>query len=337
MRRLATIRVIDEVQPIPDADAIEKVRLGGWWCVCKKGEFKPGDKSVYFEIDSLLPPVEPFTFLEKGGRKRTLYEGKEYEGYRLRTVKLRGQISQGLALPLGLFAGKIEGSIPVDEDLSDQLGIVKYEPPVPVNLKGEVKGPMPGYIPKSDEERLQNCVDILTTHRGASFSVTEKLDGTSATFYKYRGGFGVCGRNWEYKEDEENLYWRMARKYGLAERIPDGHALQCELIGEGVQGNPLKIKGQEARLFYAFQIDEHKYLETQEMIALGQSLGIATVPLVEGRFVLNHSAEQLLEMANRKSLLNPTCDCEGLVFRLNGAESKVSFKVISNRYLLKHE
>ena len=334
MRKLATLRQIDEVQPIPNADAIGKVRLGGWWCVAKKGEFQPGDKCVYFEIDSLLPPVEPFLFLEKGGRKKMLVEGREREGYRLKTVKLRGQISQGLALPLSAFAGKISLDAPVGEDVTELLGVVKYEPPVPACLTGEVKGPLPGVIPKTDEERIQNCPGMLEEYRGRSFSVTEKLDGTSATFYKYQGRFGVCGRNWEYLETELNLYWRMARKYGLAEKVPEGYAWQCEIIGESVQGNPLRIKGQEARLFYVFHINEHRYLEVSEMVDLAQASGIPYVPIIETAFILQHTMEQLLDLANRKSQLNPNREAEGLVFRLNHSAQKVSFKVISNPYLL---
>lgn len=109
MRKLASIKIIEEVAPIPGADRIEKARIGGWWCVVRKDEFKVGDKAVYFEIDSLLPAVEPFAFLEKDGLKKSIIEDKEYTGYRIKTKKLRNTISQGLILPIDIlnFFGKL--------------------------------------------------------------------------------------------------------------------------------------------------------------------------------------------------------------------------------------
>jgi RNA ligase (TIGR02306 family) len=322
------------VAPIEGADLIEKVRIDGWWCVSKKGEFKPGDSCLYFEIDSLLPIMDQFSFLEKNGRKKMIYEGTDVEGYRLKTIKLRGTLSQGLALPLSSFP-----NLPTTElgaDVSEALNILKYEAPVPACLAGEMKGALPGFFPKTDEERLQNLLDILVTHKGKEFSITEKVDGTSATYYRYNGEFGVCGRNWEFKETESNLYWRIAKKYDLVNKIPEGMAFQGEIIGEGVQGNKLKIKGQQLRLFYVYLIPQAQYLSTGHMIEMAKLYGIESVPLVS-TMILDHTVEQLLEMANRQSLINSNARAEGIVFRLNEPGLKVSFKAISNAYLLKEE
>lgn len=334
MRKLATIRQVAEVAPIEGADLIERARVDGWWCVTKKGELKAGDACCYCEVDSLLPPKEPFLFMESKGRKKTVFEGKEVEGYRLRTIKLRGQISQGLALPLSSFPDL--PTIEIGADLSEYLGVIKYEAPVPACLTGEVKGSFPVYIPKTDEERCQNCIETLSLYEGREFSMTEKVDGTSATFYKHVGAFGVCGRNWELKETESNLYWRMARLYKLEEKIPDGVAIQAEIIGEGVQGNPLKLKGQQVRLFYVYSIPQMEYFSTEEMLGWAQRLGVESVPYL-GKLTLNHTVDQLLEMANRNSSLNSNCIAEGIVFRLDAPGPKVSFKAISNVYLLKEK
>jgi RNA ligase (TIGR02306 family) len=334
MRKLATIRQIAEVAPIENADQIERVRIDGWWCVSKKNEFKAGDSCCYFEVDSLLPTVEPFLFLENKGRKKTILEGKEIEGYRLKTIKLRGSISQGLALPLSSFSG-----LPTTElgaDVSEYLNVIKYEAPIPACLTGEVKGSFPGFIPKTDEERVQNLLDLLPLHKGHEFSMTEKVDGTSATYYKHQGEFGVCGRNWELRETEANLYWRMARLYKLEEKLPDGIAIQAEIIGEGVQANPLKIQGQQLRLFYVYSITSSEYFSTNEMMDWAQRLEIEHVPYL-GTLTFEHTVEQLLEMANRNSSINKDRGAEGIVFRLNASGPKISFKSISNKYLLKNE
>ena len=153
MRKLASIRRISEVRAIEGADAIEAVQIDGWQCVAKKGELKAGDLCCYFEIDSFLPTTNPaFEFMAVRGATKDA-EGKA--GYRLRTVKLRGTLSQGLALPLAtLFAGPEwlnEG-----DDVTEHLGVTKWEPAMPACLGGEAKSTFPGWIRKTDQERIQN-------------------------------------------------------------------------------------------------------------------------------------------------------------------------------------
>ncbi len=346
MRKLATIQIIEEVQPIENADSIEKVRVKEWWVVSKKDTFKKGDLCVYFEIDSLLPSDNPvFEFLSKGTKEKTMnIEGKDYKGYRLKTVKLRGQVSQGLALPLSLFP-TINPDIRIGEEVSDVLKIVKYEPPVPANLSGVMKGFFPSFIPRTDEERIQNCADLLEKHKGETFYITEKIDGSSVTFYKRNGEFGVCGRNWELKDTEENTMWRIAKEMNLIEKLQDGFAIQGEIIGEGIQKNPLKIKGQRVHFFNAYDINKGRYLDFKDFINFCQEMGILTVPIVNPAYIMSSTAEGLIEMANGRSLICETSNREGLVFRpvvegrdeINGSISRLSFKVVSNEYLLKEE
>lgn len=126
MRKLATVRTISQITPIQGADRIELAVVDGWKCVIKKGEFAVGDRVVYCEIDSFLPIRDEFEFLRSSSFKRM----DEREGFRLRTVRLRGQISQGLLLSTSI----LEQSPELGDDVSDQLGIVKYEAPVPVQL-----------------------------------------------------------------------------------------------------------------------------------------------------------------------------------------------------------
>lgn len=345
MRKLATIQKIEEVQPIENADSIEKVRVKEWWVVSKKGMFNTNDLCVYCEIDSLLPISNPeFDFLAKSSRPKTMnIDGIEYTGYRLKTIKLRGQISQGLALPITIV--KEYPLLVVGDDVSEDLKIVKYEPPIPANLSGVMKGFFPGFIPRTDEERIQNCADLLEKHKGETFYITEKIDGSSVTFFKRNAEFGVCGRNWELKDTEENTMWRIAKEMNLIEKLQDGFAIQGEIIGEGIQRNPLKTKGQKVYFFNVYDINKGRYLDFKDFIDFCQKMGINTVPVVNSAYVMNSTAEGLIEMANGKSLLSETTNREGLVFRpvnetkdeINGSISRLSFKVVSNDYLLKEE
>ena len=147
MRKLATIRVAKELNPIVGADAIEAVRVDGWTCVSKKGEFQVGDKGIYFEIDSFLNGEDQrFQFLSK---QFINFEGKT--GARLRTIRLRGQLSQGLFLPLEKFP-ELQG-LAVGADLTEILGVTKWEPPMPAQLAGEVVGIVAHFIRTTDQNR----------------------------------------------------------------------------------------------------------------------------------------------------------------------------------------
>jgi len=331
MRKLVTVQAIQELKPIEGADRIEVARVKGWWVVVRKDEFPVGAKVLYFEIDSLLPIKPEYEFLLKGSKpKKMLVEGKEVEGIRLKTIKLKGQISQGLILPLPVeLSDKQE-----DEDVSELLGVIKYEAPVASCLAGVAKGSFPSFIPKTDEERVQNMKNLFD-----NFYVTEKLDGTSVTFYKKDGVFGACSRNLELVEGD-TTHWKLAKKYDLVNKLPEGLAIQGEIIGEGIQGNPLKQTGQDVYIFSMYNIKSGGYLPYGALTGLCNSIGIKTVPVVDDNFQLPKSIAELLVYADGKSALNQECDREGVVIRhktkTNYKEGD-SFKVISNQYLLKHE
>jgi RNA ligase (TIGR02306 family) len=338
MRRLATIQIVNHITPIEGADNIEKVRIKGWWCVVRKNEFKIGDKCIYHEIDSLLPNVEQYNFMNKGSKlkKSIIDNGKEVEGYRLKTIKLKGQISQGLALPLNMFP-EIDKNIMLDTDVSEILNIYKYNPPMDASISGDAKGRVPEFIPITNEERVQNCIPLLELYKKNRFYITEKIDGTSSTFYKYNNIFGACGHNYEFKESNKNIFWVLAKKYDLPNKFPNGYAIQGETAGPGIQGNRLKLKDVDFFGFYVFDILNYKYLLLDEMIKFVNNLNLKTVPIINDNFILNHSCDELLSLANAKSKLSPNCIQEGMVLRLYYNNDKISFKVISNDYLIKNE
>jgi RNA ligase (TIGR02306 family) len=362
-RKLARIAQITDIKPIPDADAIEcAVVENGWNVVVKKGDYQVGDLAIYCEVDSWIPhKLAPF--LSKGQEPRE-YNG--VKGERLRTIKLRGTVSQGLLIklsdvPMHVYAvvnddtgesyhmDEVEWEL--GEDLTLELGIQKYEPPIPVELFGYAKGEFPSFIPKTDQERCQNLHDeIFNEHYDESYEVTIKLDGTSCTIYYKDGEIGVCGRNWDLKETEGNTLWKCARSQGIIEgleKLGRNLAIQGEVIGEGIQKNQEKIKGQKFYIFDIYDIDAGRYLNAYErynvsvdMVGDSQNSVIVCsfhVPIL-GTYTLKdlniHTIEDLLEYADGPSM-NPQAKREGLVFK--SLDSDFTFKAISNKWLLKND
>jgi RNA ligase (TIGR02306 family) len=335
-RKLATIRIISDIQPIEGADAIELAIVDGWKVVVAKGVgHKVGDYVVYCEIDSFLPIRDEFEFLRKTSYKK-LKDGSE--GFRLKTIKLRGQVSQGLILPISVF-GDFGWTAYEGLDVSERLGITKYEPPIPAELQGKVKGSFPSFIPKTDEERVQNLTkeyEMLKYQSKHQFYVTEKLDGSSATFYFKDGEFGVCSRNLELVETEGNTFWKVARELDLENKLKENGInlmLQGELIGESIQGNPYKIKGQTIRFFNIYHIDSQSYYGLPMFLAtMEHTLKLETVPILDVYFKLPDTIDEIIKYADGKSKLNPNFDREGIVVR--SMDRTISFKVISNKFLL---
>jgi RNA ligase (TIGR02306 family) len=325
MRHLATIRKISDILPIVNADVIEVAVVDGWKVVVKKNEFKIGDVVIYCEIDSWIPHnIAPFLSKDKDPRE---YNG--VKGEVLRTVRLRGQLSQGLLLPLSDVAGSI------GDDVSEQLNIQKWEPPIPAQLAGEVRGLFPSFVPKTDQERIQNLSAEIAdwNNQDLSWEVTEKLDGSSMTVYDTGDDYGVCSRNLNLRETEGNTLWKVARELKLFDGL-SGYALQGELIGEGIQGNPYKIRGQTFRLFDIYNINEGRYLTPSERQGLFWSvMNIPHVPVLE-IYTQKLDIDNLLSFAEGKSALNNSTEREGLVFKCKELPG-VSFKVISNKFLLK--
>lgn len=337
-RKLASIRKISNISPIEGADMIELVIVDGWKVVVAKNVgHKVGDLVIYCEIDSFLPIKEEFEFLRKSSYKK-MVDGTE--GFRLKTIKLRGQVSQGLILPISVLYDNRDLSafdeLTVGDDVTSILGIVKYEPPIPAELAGKVKGLFPSFIPKTDEERIQNLSGEIPNWKDKTFYVTEKLDGSSATVYYKDGVFGICSRNLELLETEGNTFWKVARELDLENKMREygvNISLQGELIGEGIQGNPYKIKGQTIKFFNLFDIDLQEYhtLSMFETIVKKQ-FGLDTVPILDRHFKLPDTVEEILKFADDKSELNRTFDREGVVIR--SLDRKISFKAISNKFLL---
>lgn len=339
-RKLASIQVIKDIRPIPSADAIVCVQILGWECVAKKNEFNVGDKCVYFEIDSVLPIESWNDHLRKEPDKKL----------RVKTIRLRGQLSQGLALPLSILP---LGEYQVGDDVTNIAGVEKYEPIVPAHLSGTVKGNFPAFLHKTDEVRLQSVPEVLNeiVSKNIPMVATLKMDGTSFTAYRRDRDFGVCSRNLDLKESENNIHWKMARKLKIEEifRSEDRNlCIQGEICGPSIQANRLGLKEAELYLFNLFDIDTGKYLGFDELKHFGIKHNLRTVPFlhlgwfneVDGKS--RWSVNDLLAFSNELKYDNNT-PAEGVVWRaVNETHSEVlkgrmSFKVISNRYLEKYK
>jgi RNA ligase (TIGR02306 family) len=337
MRQMATIRRIEEIRPIPDADKICSYRVGGWWVVDSIGKYSVDDLVVYCEIDSFIPH-EIAPFLSKGKEPRE-YEG--VKGERLRTVKLKGQISQGLLLPLEPTCSMIESELLESLDVSNHLNIQKYEPPIPAQLAGLIKGNFPSRIPKTDQERIQNLSKefIQWKEQGLTFEITEKCDGSSMTCYVIDNEFGVCSRNLDLKFDENNTFWKVAIANNFEEKLKSfgkNIAIQGELIGMGVNGNIYKMNNHKFVLFDIYDIDEGRYFNSEERNEFAADFGIEHVPVIQFNSLVEFDDIQcVLTFAEGKSIINPVVEREGLVFKCQ-EKPDISFKSISNRFLIKN-
>lgn len=346
------MQVVTNISEMEGCDNIALARVLGWHVVVNKQEVQVGDKVVYFEIDSLLPADNPnFAFLlnSKGKMKP------------LKSKKIRGYVSQGLVMPLSILpAGEYEEG----QDVTELLQVVKYEPPVQFKIgKGNYSiptKPFPAFIPKTDEDRVQTIPDKLKHLVGKPFVITEKLDGSSFTAYIRDGEFGICSRNQQVPYDGLTVYGFAAIEHDLENKFKElrkhlgfDFAMQGELIGGNIQGNPYKVKGFDIRWYNLFNIDKqcdvgfyftdaNEYLDFNG-ITLGEAaalIDMETVPIIDSEFIMTDDIDKLVDTASGKSLINPDIEREGLVFRakynrdVTKTGERVSFKAISLDFLL---
>jgi RNA ligase (TIGR02306 family) len=352
-RKLASIQRVSKVEPLQNADTLEVATVLGWKCVVRKGDFHEGDIAAYFEIDSWLPEKPEFEFL----RKNCWKENDNGKGFRIKTIRLRGQVSQGLLMRISELSGLAHrGTFEVGENLTEILEVGLYNPPIPAELKGLVKGQFPAFIQKTDEPRVQLLQSVLSRRKGLRCYVTEKVDGTSATYYLKGGEFGVCSRNLELLESSGNAHWAVARENKIEEKMrafSEAHggvdfALQGEIIGCGVNRNPLKVQGKKVLFFNLFDIAEYNYYSVDWFMVAVLEMGLETVPVLDMNFTLTDDMDALVKYSEGNSALNPSEKREGVVVRAfqevldlemakGFGSGRISFKVVNPQYLLDEE
>ncbi len=328
-RQLATVQKITSLKPIDGADKIEVAKILGWNVIVKKETFKVNDLVIFVEIDSILPERPEFEFLRE-------------RNFRIKTIKLRKQVSQGICFPLSILpesaSEMVEGS-----DVTELLGITKHDPiaNMPPQLRGQIKGLFPKCVPKTDEIRIQSAPSVIEELKGRPYYITLKIDGTSFTFLKKDGEVDVCSRNLSLKETQENLYWQIVKKYDLENKIPEGYAIQGEIAGPGIQSNRMKLKQCQLFIFNVYNIHENRYLnylESERFLSSTFPYEVSVPTLVQSSY-FNYTLDELIESA--KGEYPGGHPREGIVVRpmeevySETLRGRLSFKVINNDYLLK--
>lgn len=337
--KIATIEKIKDIKPHPNAELLELATVNGWQVVVKKETYRAGDWCIYVTIDSITADLPQYEFLRN----------KEFK---IRTIKLRGEISQGILFPISLlseFGYSID--LIVDEfsegkEISNLIGVSHYEKPVPAQLAGDVVGYRPEWIKKTDEENIKSCPEVLGELKGKPYVITAKMDGSSCTFFVKDGTFGVCSRSMNLKPSENNSFWRIAKEYDIENKIksyfPNKNiAVQGELYGPGINKNRVGATKLKFAAFNLFDIDAQKYLSYPELNLFCVMKQIPEVPLVETGIEFNYTLEKLQEIANFLKYETENI-AEGIVIRpITEVESRVlkgrlSGKIISEAYELKY-
>jgi RNA ligase (TIGR02306 family) len=313
--QLATYETISEILPIEGADRIELARVQGWQSVIRKGEFSVGEQVIFVPIDTVLTP--------SAWNQHLWDKNDPSKPIRLKTVKLRGVVSQGLIIRSSLVSAQEvwDHSDDPEEDtsLAGMLGITKYEKPIPAQLTGQVKGTFPTHlISKTDEDNLKSNIQVLFEMQEADYVVgTLKIDGTSATYIKELDGtFRVCSRNMELKDTESNVYWQMARKYNIEKCLTPGYCIQGEIAGPGIQGNPAGYSELGLYLFNMFEVPSRKPVHLLKWTdGLSVEANIPGVPVVR---IFKHieclNVDEIQEWVNTITYPNGK-PAEGIVFR----------------------
>lgn len=355
MRKLASVKIIKRLTPIEGKDRIELAEVDGWKVIVKKGEFKPGGKCVYVEIDSVLPEKPEFEFLRKSN-------------FRIKTMKMAGTVSQGICFPMSVLPEK---EYKEGDDVTDILGIKQYERTmdkgepgnnkkpsplmrVPVlrkilSRKKAVRTEFPNFVSKTDEIRIQNIPGILNEN-GIKWIATEKIDGQSGTFCLTRHKskipfmrdkfeYMVCSRNYRLAKKDSSSYWQVSDKYHVEEALKkligkrEWVVIQGECVAPNVQGNKYNVKEADLYVFNLIYPDEGRICST---IAehLCEEVGLKFVPIIAENMTLPETVDEVLEFAHGKSKIGDTLR-EGVVFR--STDGKRSFKAVDPLFLLKYD
>lgn len=371
VRNLVTIRTISDIKDIPNADMIKVATIDGWKVVVKTNEFEVGDQCVYFEIDSFLPADNPcFSFLAAKGTKK----GDDgVDRVRLRTVKLRGQISQGLALPIDMV---FPDGLPKTPFLDEVLNVIKYESEdFTKTVSADVAGTFPVVIPKTDEERCQNIFNSYKEqYKDTVFAKSLKLDGSSITMafftneehyvekvvdsegnYPFNfedGQFVVCSRNLVLKYEPSNHFWKGVENTQVIQRLREysntvnnnnssmvgkSIAIQGELMGPGIQKNRENFNEHKIFAFRVWFIDEQRFATDEEFHDICRYVGLDIVPQLgySKPFEEFETVDEMLGASEIPSINNKIA--EGIVYKsVNLIDGQmVHFKAINNKFLLK--
>jgi len=338
-RALCSIQKVVGIEPIEGAEKIEICKVLGWQVVTLKNEFKPGDLCVFCEVDAFLPCRPEFEFLRKNCFRK-MWDGSE--GFRIKTVRLKKQLSQGICFPLSILGPHcpaVEG-----QDVTELLGVKKWEVPIPAELSGRIEGQRPEWIPRTDELRIQSYPDLLQEMKGVVCYCTTKIDGTSGSFGRKDDEYVVSSRKLVWKEDEGNAWWMVYRRYNIEQVLKEAgnYVIQGEVAGPGINKNKLMLKEPELFVFNMIDVNTGKYFDFMHVWEFCRKYNLQTVPRCWSGIAFDFTMEQLLEMAHGK-YPGTDNDIEGIVIRpiyetySNVLKGRMSIKVLNNTALEKED
>lgn len=339
-RKLASIVKISKLTQIEGADRILLAEIKGWQCIVKREEFMEGDLGVYFEIDSIV---------DKNDQTFSFLKGK----YRIKTMKIRGVLSQGLILPLTclISRGHDISNLKEGDDVTELMGVQKYIQVEEMDqyVGSGVRSSFPNFCPKTDENRLQNNLNLLCMLKNRTIVITRKEDGCSCTFSYKDGNFKIHSRNTtlDERDTSTNHYFYVKDKFNVEQKMTElglNLAIQGEVIGPKINANRMKLVEYDFRVFNIYDIDNKLYLNWNSVTDVCNKLGLNTVPVIyEGLSDnIELSLGAFLELA-KNTLYVADKDpkkcvlAEGIVVKTIDDKPRISFKVISNEYLLKHD
>ncbi len=344
MRKLASIQRIWKIEPIEGADRIELANVLGWQSVVNRGQFRPMDLAAYFEIDSFLPIRPVFEFMRRSSYRKTDIMG---EGFRLRTMRFRGQVSQGLLLPISQFP-ELPTNVELGTDVTEILGVRKWEIEEKATTGGTVIGTLPPDVPHTDETRVQAEPDLIGDFAGLEYYITTKMDGSSHSVSLDEDGFHVTGHNYEYKDDGKSALYELVKREDIEKKVRKYYeknelhllTIQGELCAPGIQQNRLKLIRPE---WYVFTIRlDGKRVGLRKMQEVCENLSLQMVPVEEVEMDLPSkypTVEALLQRADGEYPKGGKK--EGIVIRptepvfCERIGALLSMKVVSNKFLLK--
>ena len=332
--KLASIEIIKALRQHSNADRLELAQVLGWQSVVQKDIHKEGDKVVFVVIDSIVPKRPWSEFLvDKNNPDKQI---------RLKMVKLRGEHSAGIVIPLSQFDSSL-AEMAVGTDVTELLGIQKYIKELPANLAGENVGDFPTHIAsKTDEDNgLSDPELVKKVIESPLVTITQKIDGSSITLVVEQGEIKeVCSRNLSKKDTPNSAFWNAAKR--LRFTIPFTGVIQGELAGNGIQKNPLKLEDKE---IFVFQIKKENgsYMNYQEMQGFCQvELQCNVVPLITECSFLGATVEEALsklqDVADQQTYFSSKLPAEGIVVRPKdypkSFESRrpLGFKILNRNY-----
>lgn len=341
MRKLASVQKISNITEIPGADKIEAARVLGWNVVVGKGEFKVGDKVIYFEVDSFLQiGDERFTKFRYGSETSIIVNGETVNGHIVRSKKIRGVVSQGIVCSfedLG-FTRQFADEARIGDDLTDVLGILKWEEPVPDG--DNIIGPFnTSFAPKTGAMRVQTLAPRWDEIVSLDWVPTVKVDGTSQTIINTENVLKIFGRNWELSHNTAG--YKTAEEYGLTDflKFNTDYAIQFELAGPGIQKNRLNLQKLRPFVFAVWHSGVRVPHSKWDQVLLDLS-----APVLDDSWKPVGMLDEMVEKVSglRGNITKDVLD-EGIVYHLaegvtapTWMDRNEAFKIINNKFILKH-